>query len=234
MNHFPPFCNLLPSPWPTTLALAGAQLVRAQFDAALLQAEDFQRCGIAPVNGVAKRQGEYLAGRLCAREALRLLHGEAGVPTRGEDGAPQWPPGVVGSITHGAGLAAALVAHAHDWQGLGLDVEKQLSASRAARLAGEILTPAELEGANGLPAEAFARLVTLTFSLKESLFKALYPIVRQRFYFHDAELLNWSEDGRARLRLLIYLGSGWPSGTELDGQFAEFDGYLLSVIGVAA
>lgn len=234
MNHFLPFCSLLPSSWPTPLTLPGAQLVRAQFDPTLLQAEDFQRCGIAPVNGVAKRQGEYLAGRLCAREALRLLHGEAGVPTRGEDGAPQWPPGVVGSITHGAGLAAALVAHAHDWQGLGLDVEKQLSATRAARLAGEILTPAELEGANGLPAEAFARLVTLTFSLKESLFKALYPIVRQRFYFHDAELLNWSEDGRARLRLLIYLGSGWPSGTELDGQFAEFDGYLLSVIGVAA
>lgn len=232
MNHFPPFCNLLPSPWPTTLALAGAQLVRAQFDPALLQAEDFQRCGIAPVNGVAKRQGEYLAGRLCAREALRLLHGEAGVPTRGEDGAPQWPPGVVGSITHGAGLAAALVAHAHDWQGLGLDVEKQLSASRAAKLAGEILTPTELARASGLEAEAFARLVTLTFSLKESLFKALYPQVLRYFYFQDAELLSVTSDNKVRMRLLIDLHADWPAGSELEGQFAEFDGYLLSLISI--
>ncbi|MBB1519130.1 4'-phosphopantetheinyl transferase family protein [Aquipseudomonas guryensis] len=234
MNHFPPFCSLQPCAWPAPLELPGAQLVRAQFDPALLHAEDFQRCGIAAINGVAKRQGEYLAGRLCAREALRQLHGKPSVPGRGEDGAPQWPSGVVGSITHGAGQAAALVAHARDWQGLGLDVEQQLSATRAAKLAGEILTPAELERASGLEAEAFARLVTLTFSLKESLFKALYPLVRQRFYFHDAELLHWGEDGRARLRLLIDLGSGWSSGSELDGQFAEFDGYLLSLIGVAA
>lgn len=234
MNDFPPFCSLLPSPWPAPLELPGAQLVRARFEPTHLHAEDFQRCGIAAVNGVAKRQGEYLAGRLCAREALRQLHGKPSVPGRGEDGAPQWPLGVVGSITHGAGQAAALVAHARDWQGLGLDVELQLSATRAAKLAGEILTPAELQRANGLQPEAFARLVTLTFSLKESLFKALYPLVRQRFYFHDAELLSWSEDGRARLRLLIDLSSDWRSGSELDGQFAEFDGYLLSVIGVAA
>lgn len=234
MNYVPAFCNLLPYAWPAPLELPGAQLVRAQFDATQLHAEDFQRCDIAAVNGVAKRQGEYLAGRLCAREALRQLYGKPNVPARGEDGAPQWPLDIVGSITHGAGQAAALVAHASDWQGLGLDVEQQLGATRASKLAGEILTMAELQRANGLQAEAFARLVTLTFSLKESLFKALYPLVRQRFYFHDAELLSWNEDGRARLRLLIELGSGWTKGSELDGQFAEFDGYLLSLIGVAA
>lgn len=234
MSHFPPFCTLLPPAWPAPLALPGAQLLCARFDPAQLHAEDFPRCGIAAIQGVAKRQGEYLAGRLCAREALRQLHGQPSVPARGADGAPQWPAGVVGSITHGAGLAAALVAHAHDWQGLGLDVEKPLSAARAARLAGEILTPAELQRASHLQAEAFAHLVSLTFSLKESLFKALYPLVRQRFYFQDAELLSWAEDGQARLRLALDLGAAWPAGSELDGQFAEFDGYLLSLIGVPA
>lgn len=231
-SHIPPFCQLLLEP--ASLQLPGARLVCASFDPACLAAEDFQRCAIEPVRGVAKRQGEYLAGRLCAREALRQLCGQALVPGRDEEGVPIWPAGVVGSITHGAGRAAAMVASRRDWRGLGLDLEKQLSAERAAKLAGEILTPTELQRAEGLDPLAFARLVTLTFSLKESLFKALYPLVLKRFYFHDAELLGQPAVGQAELRLLIDLSADWPAGTRLSGQFAEFDGYLLSLIATAA
>ncbi|MBC9251635.1 4'-phosphopantetheinyl transferase [Pseudomonas alcaligenes] len=228
----PAFCQLLAPAWPAPLALPGAQLVRAAFDPAHLQAEDFHACAIEPVRGVAKRQGEYLAGRLCARQALQQLCGQALVPGRDEDGVPIWPAGTLGSITHGAGQAAALVARSGDWQGLGLDLEKGLSAERAAKLAGEILTPAELQRGAGLHPDEFARLVTLTFSLKESLFKALYPLVLTRFYFHDAELLEWNDAGQARLRLLLDLHPDWHSGRELDGQYAEYDGYLLSLVAV--
>ena len=35
------------------------------------------------MRGVAKRQAEYLAGRLCAREALRRVTGQPGVPAVG-------------------------------------------------------------------------------------------------------------------------------------------------------
>ncbi len=230
----PSFCHLLTPAWPAHLALPGAQLVRAAFDPARLQHEDFHACAIAPVRGVAKRQGEYLAGRLCAREALHQLCGQALIPGRDEDGVPIWPAGVVGSITHGAGQAAAIVASAQQWQGLGLDLEKRLSAERATKLAGEILTPAELQRAAGLSAEQFAHLVTLTFSIKESLFKALYPLVLIRFYFHDAELLAWDEDGQAELQLLLDLSTEWRAGTRLNGQFAEFDAYLLSLVAIPA
>lgn len=230
--QIPPFCQLLTQPLP--LHLPGARLVRASFDPTQLLAEDFQRCAIEPVRGVAKRQGEYLAGRLCAREALRELCGQPWVPGRDEDGVPIWPDGTVGSITHGAGQAAAMVASRREWQGLGIDLEKQLSAERAAKLAGEILTAAELQRAEGLDPQAFARLVTLTFSLKESLFKALYPLVLKRFYFHDAELLGQPAESHAELRLLIDLSADWPAGSRLSGQFAEFDGYLLSLVAIAA
>ncbi|MDD0842869.1 4'-phosphopantetheinyl transferase family protein [Pseudomonas sp. Gutcm_11s] len=229
--HIPPFCRLHPEPAP--LHLPGTQLVRASFDATQLLAEDFQCSAIEPVRGVAKRQGEYLAGRLCAREALRQFCGQALVPGRDEDGVPIWPHGSVGSITHGAGQAAAIVGSAGQWRGLGLDLEKQLSAERAAKLAGEILTPAELQRAAGLDAQAFAQRVTLTFSLKESLFKALYPLVLKRFYFHDAELLEHDATS-ARLRLLLDLHGEWPAGSELHGHFAEFDGYLLSLVAIPA
>ncbi|MBD9484693.1 4'-phosphopantetheinyl transferase superfamily protein [Pseudomonas sp. PDM14] len=229
----PAFCSPFDTTWPAPLALAGAHLLRLRFDPAQWQAEDSARCGITPVPGVAKRQSEHLAGRLCAREALRQL-GESGTPGRDEDGAPRWPAGTLGSISHGAGQAAALVAHSSQWQGLGLDLEKRLSVERARKLAGEILTPAELQRAGDLPNEGFALLVTLTFSLKESLFKALYPLVRQRFYFHDAELLAWADDGSARLRLLIDLSPAWHSGRELNGQFALYDDRLLSLVAIPA
>ncbi len=61
---------------------------------------------------------------------------------------------------------------------------------RAERLAGEILTADELKRMAHVPREQVALLVTLTFSAKESLFKALYPIVQKRFYFEHAEVVR--------------------------------------------
>ncbi|MNG32500.1 hypothetical protein D3C84_1185260 [compost metagenome] len=56
----------------------------------------------------------------------------------------------------------------------------------------------------------------------------------RRFYFQDAELLGCHADGSARLRLLIDLNGDWPAGSELDGQFVEFDDHLLSLIAIPA
>lgn len=233
-SYLPGCCAPLSDHWPLPHALPGVQLISTRFDPGLLLADDFSRCAIAPVTGVAKRQAEYLAGRLCAREGLRRLTGSASVPTVGADRAPQWPAGLVGSISHGHGWAAALVAHGSAWRGLGLDVEQPLPVARAERLAEQILTPGELLQLQGLAPEQRAWRVSLTFSLKESLFKALYPLVLRRFYFHDAELLDCHASGQARLRLLIGLSRDWPAGSELHGQFCEFDGRLLSLVSIPA
>ena len=234
MNAYhPACCSPLDDHDPLPRPLAGAQLISTRFDPALLMEDDFARCAIAPVRGVAKRQAEYLAGRLCAREALRRVTGQPGVPAVGADRAPQWPSGVVGSITHGDNWAAALVAPDTRWRALGMDVERLLPAARALRLQDEILTPAEVQRLQALDDEARAARISLTFSLKESLFKALYPLTLTRFYFHDAELLEFDQDS-ARLRLLIDLHADWRAGTELDGQFVLFEGKVLSLVAVAA
>ncbi|MDH1441407.1 4'-phosphopantetheinyl transferase superfamily protein [Pseudomonas sp. GD03721] len=234
MNAYhPACCSPLDTHNPLPNAPAGAQLISTRFTPDLLADEDFTRCDIAPVRGVAKRQAEYLAGRLCAREALRRVTGQPGVPAVGEGRAPQWPLGVVGSITHGDNWAAALVAQREQWRALGLDVERLLPAERAQRLQGEILTPAELQRLQDLDENARALRISLSFSLKESLLKALYPLTLTRFYFHDAELLDIDQDS-VRLRLLIDLHPDWRTGTELDGQFALFDNKVLSLVAVAA
>lgn len=231
--HPPRFCQPLHAHWPLPQALAGAQLVSCHFDPAQLQHDDAALCGIAAVNGANKRQAEYLAGRLCARQALLQLTGVASVPAVGADRAPCWPAGVVGSITHGDGWAAAVVAHAGDYQGLGLDVETWLSHERAERLAAQLLIPAELLRLTQLPESQRASQISLSFSLKESLFKALYPLVQQRFYFHDAEVLR-AADGQAELQLLCDLSPHWPAGSRCQGQFVDLGTQVLSLVSIGA
>ncbi len=231
----PRCCSPLADHWPFTRPLAGAQLISTHFDPTRLDEGDYLAAGVPPVRGVAKRQAEHLAGRLCAREALYRVTGVASVPAVGEDRAPQWPAQVCGSITHGQGWAAAIVAPARHWQGLGLDVERLLSSERAERLMGEILTADELVRIAGLRPEQRAWRISLTFSLKESLFKALYPLVLTRFYFQDAELLDMdTEQGSARLRLLVDLSEEWQAGTVLAGMYAELDNQVLSLVAIKA
>ena len=241
MNRLPTLpacCTPLGTHWPLPQALPGCVLVSTDFTPAQLNADDFQRCAIdMPASiqrSVAKRQAEFLAGRLCARAGLLQLDGTHATPAIGEDRAPVWPAHIAGAITHSNGRAAAIVALKREWQALGMDLENLLSDERAKRLAKEILTPDELQRMANGPAEHIAQWVTLTFSVKESLFKALFPIVEQRFYFEHAEVLSWSPEGNIRLRLLTDLSAQWHHGRELDAQFCVTDGQLLSVVAIKA
>ncbi len=229
----PACCDPIQFHWPLPRPVPGAVLASCAFDPSRLAADDFQRAGIeqtaALQRSVAKRQAEYLAGRVCARAALQRLDGRLYVPATHIDRSPVWPAGIHGSITHGKGWAAAVVVADGACQGIGLDQECLLDDERAQRLAGEILTPAELQRLD--PAQV-GLTVTLTFSLKESLFKALYPLTQQRFYFEHAEIVEWSPTGTARLRLLTDLSLRWRKGVELEGQFRLTDKHLLSLVSV--
>ncbi|XVJ47547.1 4'-phosphopantetheinyl transferase [Pseudomonas sp. UBT] len=238
MTPLPACCTPLDAHWPLPVPLPGTVFLSTRFDPALLIADDFQRSAVPPPasiqRSVAKRQAEFLAGRVCARAALLQLDQLDCVPAIGEDRAPVWPGHISGSITHSTGHAAAIVAHKAQWRGLGMDLENVLTLERAERLAGEILTADELQRMAALPREQIALLVTLTFSVKESLFKALYPIVQKRFYFEHAEVLEWSAAGYVRLRLLTDLSAQWCHGTELEGQFVVDGEQLLSVVAISA
>ncbi|WP_244216219.1 4'-phosphopantetheinyl transferase family protein [Phytopseudomonas daroniae] len=234
-TDLPLCCGALSDAWPFARPLPGARLISTYFDPTQLAPTDFATVGVPEVRGVAKRQAEHLAGRLCAREALRQVTGIASVPAVGADRSPQWPAQVSGSITHSHGWASAIVAPRSHWLGLGLDAEHLLASKRAEGLATEILTPGELQRLHGQTAEQRALHISLTFSLKESLFKALYPLVHKHFYFQDAELLDLDPDqGSARLRLLIELSDEWPAGSELSGLYVDQEQRLLSLVAVPA
>ena len=128
---------------------------------------------------VTKRLNEYTHGRHCAREALRAL-GESpqAIPT-GADRSPQWPAGIVGTITHSGPLAAAAVARQNSYAGLGLDIETAEPLDTAA--IGMILLPEERDNHDASEAK-------LLFSIKEAVFKCIYPRVRCYVDFQEMRI----------------------------------------------
>jgi 4'-phosphopantetheinyl transferase EntD len=134
---------------------------------------------------VDKRRNEFTTARGCARVALARL-GLPPVPiVPGLRGAPQWPSNVVGSITHCAGYRACAVARDRDVVTIGLDAEPHdvlpdgvlgavASAQEQARLAA--LAAAQ-------PGLCWDRML---FCVKESVYKAWFPLTRRWLGFEEA------------------------------------------------
>ena len=47
-------------------------------------------------------------------------------------------------------------------------------------------------------------------------------------------MLEWTEAGEVRLRLLTDLSGEWRNGTELAAQFGVMEGQLLSLVSIKA
>ncbi len=144
---------------------------------------------------VPSRRTEFASARECARAALGRLHpawGTIPVPRR-DDGAPQWPEGVVGAISHCDGLHAAAVAPEDGIGALGIDVEpaRPLPAS----VAELVLNDSERRSL-----AASGAIDTVGFSLKEALFKTWWPRTGTWLDFSEAEV-EARPDGTARLRV---------------------------------
>lgn len=135
---------------------------------------------------IQKRQREFAGGRSCARAALRALgYPDMALPSR-EDRRPQWPEGVVGSITHTTGLCAAVAAPAARLAGVGVDAE--LRGRVREHLYPQICTPGEAEWLKGLTEDDRADMAALVFSAKEAFYKAQYTLTEQFLGFDDARL----------------------------------------------
>ncbi|MBT3236403.1 MAG: 4'-phosphopantetheinyl transferase superfamily protein [Bdellovibrionales bacterium] len=177
------------------------------------------------------RQQEFLYGRLCvARASLLLAGSERWDILMGENRAPIWPEDIVGAISHGANLAAAALAYSDDLLGLGIDIEARGRLKDG--ISRMITNPSDLQNCSGITQED---LLTLIFSAKESLYKALYPQVRSFFGFETASLVELDlKQQRFTLRLISQIGEGFgPGARELfDGKFSIETGKVFTAIEV--
>lgn len=185
-------------------------------------------------NASMGRQIEFLAGRLCARDALERAGLPAFPPGRAEDRAPIWPKGATGSITHCGKIAAAVAASRNMYASIGLDIEAVQTEQAAAHLGPEIMTDAEASVArsSGIePGVAFSAI----FSAKETLYKTLYPIARRHFYFADAECLSLSmEKGTWTMRLRTSLTDKLRASTVYEGQIRMHARHVLTILALPA
>lgn len=171
---------------------------------------------------VDKRRREFTTVRACAREALEAL-GVAPTPLiPGEHGAPQWPVGVVGSMTHCEGYHAAVVGLRSEVDSIGIDAEPD--APLPDGVLDIISVPDDMLGM----AEAAATGVAadrLLFSAKESVYKAWFPLAQRWLGFEEATVAL-RIDGTFTARLMI-------DGTVEDGRvLTGFSGRWLAASGL--
>lgn len=138
---------------------------------------------------VVKRKAEFLAGRYCARRALALLGVANARIGSGSQRQPVWPDGVCGSISHTRQLAVAVVASDAALYGVGVDVEEELTSEAMAQIQPFVLNADEYALLSRVPWRREA-LVTLIYSIKESFFKAAFPLVKRYFDFDAISLLE--------------------------------------------
>jgi enterobactin synthetase component D len=182
---------------------------------------------------VARRQAEFLAGRYCAGRALTEA-GLSGVDIPiGEHRAPLWPSGWRGAITHTHADALAVVSQSVD--GIGIDLELIPDADVARESAAVVVSPAELALGRTLGLD-LPLFFAISFSLKESIFKAFYPHVGHYFGFEAVEVLGIDLDtGAWRARVTMPLAPRFPAGFAVEGRvLVEPASVLTGVVLTAA
>jgi 4'-phosphopantetheinyl transferase EntD len=190
-------------------------------DTSLLPAE-----AACVADAVAARRREFAAGRRAARAALARIGVVDALPLLpDEDRVPRWPAGVIGSISHGADVAVAAVTPAPRLRGLGVDVDgdaplpdelhRMVLSEREQRSLVSIATRALDLGAH----------TRLLFSIKESVYKCVFPLTRAPFDFGDVDVEFVGVDG-----FVAHLGTRarFPP-RAVRGRFAGEAGVILAV-----
>ena len=192
-----------------------------------LSGDEWERAN--SMKSVTRRQ-EYLRARYLVREILDCS--EALPPS--VHGAPSWPAGWKGSISHKDGHVAVAVSNEAQWRGLGIDVES--CAKVRINIESRIIDEEEArildayEGIWDRPS-----LLAMVFSFKESIFKCHFPLGRKMFYFHDAQVEDIDLGlGVLRARLKVDTSPHTPSGTVVEGyaviKAEEGQNYVLTSV----
>ena len=183
----------------------------------------------AIASSVDKRRREFTTVRWCARAALAELGVRPAPLVPGVRGAPSWPDGIVGSMTHCDGLRAAAVASRRDVLTLGIDAEPD--AALPDGVLGVVALPCEVEV---LPRRGPVSWDRLLFCAKEAVYKAWFPLAR-RFLGFDEATVTIDESGTFTAQLLVAGPRvGEAELTGFTGQWIAADGLLAAAVVVPA
>jgi 4'-phosphopantetheinyl transferase EntD len=175
---------------------------------------------------VNKRREEFAVGRTCARKALAML-GVPSVPLlQGERREPLWPQGIIGSMTHCDHYCAATVARVENCRSIGIDAE--LNEPLAPGLLSMIARDREREWISQAM-ESSICWDRLLFSMKESVYKAWYPLERCWLGFEEAEI---EVDVEKQIFQVALLANRSVCPRVLQGAFGWTRSHLFTVVSV--
>lgn len=175
------------------------------------------------VEGAAQtRIEQFTAGRVCSRIALGRLGVAATTPIpRGEDRAPIWPAGFVGSISHTDSWCAAAVARAEDIRAVGIDLEPATPLKES--LWRRVCTPKERDWLHELPEPGLTGKIV--FSAKEAVYKCQYPITSMFLGFHAVEV----ELGDGSFQVVFQQEAGeFRPGDVMSGRYLVEEGLVAT------
>lgn len=151
---------------------------------------------------VDKRRKEFTTARLCARRALDRLGRPPAPILPGPRGEPQWPRGVVGSITHCTGYRAAVLGDGARVSTVGIDAEPNEPLANGVLEA--VSLAEERDHVAGLlrdhPAIRWDRML---FCAKEAVYKSWFPLAKRWLDFDDAVITMRPDTGGFDARLLV-------------------------------
>ena len=200
----------------------------AMYEASLFSAE-----WDAVTKGRAARRADFAAGRASAREALGALGAPMIAMPVGQGGAPVWPDGFVGSITHTDAFCATVAARAHHAISLGLDAES--AEPLAPGLEGRVCGPGDYPPSKSRVTCADVAWPKLVFSIKEAFYKCQYPLTRRFLDFRAATVsfapAQTSHGGRFKVSSGRQPGetAPWP---RCSGSWRIFDGLIIAGVWV--
>ena len=175
---------------------------------------------------VEHRQQEFAAGRILARGLLRHAGAQTDALLRDADRVPTWPQAVVGSITHCRSLCAVAVAPRTLSAGIGIDVEPAKPIDE--ELHAMILREAERSRIDALPPAVRSLGGILVFSIKEAVYKSIYPVHRYFLDFQQVEIVFTGDDGFVA-EVLVPQAS-FPGLSHISGRYRVADGHIASAV----
>ncbi|WP_182349439.1 4'-phosphopantetheinyl transferase family protein [Tomitella gaofuii] len=183
---------------------------------------------------VARRRAEYASVRHCARMAMGRLGVEPVALPKGDKGAPRWPRGIVGSMTHTSGYRAAALGFALQVRSVGIDAEQ--NGPLPDGVLASVSLPAERDRiARDSATVPQVRWDRLLFCAKEATYKAWYPLTRRWLGFEDADITVVADGpadgagavtGTFRSRILV------PGHTVDGGRLDTLDGRWIAAGGL--
>ncbi len=186
---------------------------------------------VALKGAVKKRQIEFLCGRLCVKRALESLGFLKPIPPvpMDQDRIPIWPSGLMGSISHTDRLATAVVGRRSNVIWLGIDVERRMREVTEPFIQQVCSEADELTDLAVAHPSSREEALTVIFSAKESVYKAMAPMDQRRLGFKDLRIRSLGPQ-KVQAMLLKDLGSSLRKAMTWDVEVRRLDDDVVETL----